>query len=144
MDRKLLPGHFIAIWNYQKSLNELDELMLGVLTQALYDATFSTNIDPKKYFTDAEISQIKNYRHHLEREKVNFPIVLHGFHQMADGHWGGVVDIRILKDWWDSGITSYNPETQRGTQKRIRNGKVFEVVREFQHSINEIIDKTKK
>lgn len=90
------------------------------LADAVYAATYEDSINPKNFFTEIEINEMKDYK--LEDEDVvTYPIVFEDVNQLANNQWTTILTIQEIVNLYNSNIVNYNFETQRNPKYIVRN-----------------------
>ncbi|MGG3890276.1 DNA sulfur modification protein DndB [Metabacillus fastidiosus] len=136
---KIVPGKVQAYFNnpsIEIPLLENDNLYL--LTQQVYEVTNNENINPEKYFTEAEIKHLKTTYEPPSDDKIEFPYTFKGIAiEIREGQYLLRTDTVELKKIF--AVLWYNSETQReGRQVKKNDDEIITIAKTHEKSVNEM------
>jgi len=104
------------------ALEFLDQYELGVIAYIFFTTTYNVILDPSIYFDTEELSRIEKLEFTREDKKVKYPITFKNMIKQSNNSWIGVISVQDFVKLHQSGIVTYNFETQRNpVYKKYRN-----------------------
>ena len=122
------------------SITEISQMELICFTQVVYDELGIEVLNPKKYFSNNELSNYKYYMNvDIKPEKIIFNHVFKDPNRIS--YMANYVPVEYLASLMENRLIRYNHETQRqATFKRRRNGKYFREITLNKKSVDEIVE----
>lgn len=117
IDKLLAKG--IAVGDIQQiiggntALEFLEQIMLGVIAQAVYEVTGNALVDPNNYYDEIELEQIARYKHKVKEDNITYPIIFKNMIRQSDDKWVGVISAQLFVKLLQNNKLNYNFETQR-------------------------------
>jgi hypothetical protein len=95
------------------SIGGLSNILLCLLTFAVYDTTNMVAIDPRHYFTEGELEESKKYEHEMNKDLLELPIEFPDMIMLDSQNFIGKVKMAKLVQMDNSRLIQYNYESQR-------------------------------
>lgn len=140
MKRGFPVGSAQQILSGNAALEFLDELELGVVTYEIFRETYSSVLDPSIYFDIKELKRIQALEFEKENKELTFPIKFEHMIQQGNNRWVGIISIQDFVKLNQSGIVTYNFETQRNPVYEKFKGKTIRKANINPKSVKEIAD----
>jgi len=140
---KILPQKLAKLFNSQLDIDNFNDDEVYALTKYFY--LFSKNpnknmINPEKFFNSNEIRTYDAMEDIDYSVELDNKIIFHNVVEIKEGiEWRSAkVSAKDLKSFMDRNLITYNPRTQRPSDKRLINGKVREIISTNKKSIKQI------
>jgi len=145
-EHKIDTTEVTKIWKSPKLIKSVSsEILLYLITKYLYEETNDSSIDPKEYFTDAEINSGDDYKYLQQEEKMSYPLVFENVLKAKYDQYITIVPIQIIKQLLDDGMVTYNFDTQRNPKyKRDKDDSLIKVPNTNPKSVENIAVLIKK
>jgi hypothetical protein len=125
-NHKIPHGTFQEIVVNNERFFNLSEIEQVVVVNAIYQITNFDQIEPTKFYTNKEIKATENYIYGAE-DRIELPYTFEGVLKAGPYDYLTVVSYKDLAKLWNSGILTYNFQTQRLSKKKINSkGEVVE------------------
>jgi hypothetical protein len=139
MEKGIPRGRVGGIFTQAIPLSYINQAELCLFTKYLYQYTHEFKINPETFFNELELSQAENYRQ-TETEKTN-RIVLHNVDQINEYQWLCTKETyQNIAKYFENGLLTYNPKTQRQPLKRKVGDRIIEVINVDPKKISEITE----
>lgn len=139
MEKGFARGRVGGIFSQAIPLSYISQIELCLFTKHLYSNTHEFKINPETYFNELELTQADQYQG-IEKEKTNH-IVLHNVDQIGEYQYVCSMEPYInINKYFQNGLLSYNPRTQRQPLKRKVGDKIIETINIDPIKINEICE----
>ncbi|MED4730972.1 DNA sulfur modification protein DndB [Aneurinibacillus migulanus] len=140
-ENKIGTGEIQGVFTGRVKLNELDARVLCLLTISTYNETKNDKINPDSYFTKAEIKESKVFEEYIE-SSIELPFTFENVTRINQDQFFCPIDAQTIKKLFDSGLLTYNFETQREskfTKDRQDPNKIIQVVKINQKAVKEMV-----
>lgn len=117
-NHKMIPGTFTEIVAKPERLNLVDKDELATFANAVFQVTQDENIDPSKFFTAKLVKATKKFEF-KQPEVFSLPWEFDEAIQVAPDSYLTKISYQELAQAYQSGVLSYNMETQRLAKKSI-------------------------
>ncbi|RNB59456.1 hypothetical protein EDM57_04755 [Brevibacillus gelatini] len=135
---KILAGDVQRIISQNIPIQEIDDTMLFLFTNAIYVLTSENIFNPELYFNEREIQIASRYEEYHD-DKIKLPLVIDNVLSLNDKEFITVLPIKTLVEWDNSLLIEYNHETQRNPKERKnREGKIVPIANINPQSVKEI------
>lgn len=125
--------------NHPEEIENIDERTLCLFAEAVYMTTANLTVNPKDYFTERQIKEVKTTYEAIEEEKITFPYTFENVIKINDEMFFVQISDKNLKRLLDSNLIQYNPEVQREARtKTDKEGNIIQIPKVFPKSIKEI------
>ena len=121
------PGNAQQIIGGNTDLGFLGQIELGAIAEILYHITNNELVNTSYYYDDNELRLIQNFSKETIMDQVNFPIVFRNMQQTADDMWVGKISIQDFVKLHQSGISTYNFDTQRDPIHDVYKGRAIKM-----------------
>jgi len=139
MEKGFARGRVGGIFSKSIPLSYISQIELCLFTKHFYALTHEFKINPETYFNELELVQADQYQG-IEKEKTN-SIVLHNVDQIGEDHWLCTMETYAnIAKYFENGLLSYNPRTQRHPLKKKVGDRIIEVINIDPVKVNEICD----
>ena len=113
VDKGFLAGHSQQIIAGNIGLELLDSIKLGIIADSFYKETHNSKLNPELYYEEETIKKIHNTRLELIEDDLKLPITFKNLQQYSYDMWVGTIPLQDYVKICQSGIATYNFETQR-------------------------------
>jgi hypothetical protein len=121
----------------------VSEVELCLFTKSFYSHTHEFKINPEDFFNEVELSSAELY-HYNEKEKTSV-ILLHNVDQINEYQWLCTKETyQNIAKYFENGLITYNPNTQRQPLKRKVGDRIIEVININKKKVKEIVDEMVK
>lgn len=140
---KIRPERIAKVFNRQLDISVLQNYEVYYIAKALleYPET-GVEIIPKNFFTENEIDRFENIEDIDYAVKPISDIILHDVTEVLPNKmWAcSYITAQEIANYMNSNLITYNPRTQRPSEKRVINGQVKERIKLNKKSVKEIRD----
>lgn len=127
VEKGISRGKVVGLFTQAIPFSYMPQIELCLFTKYFYDSTYAEKINPDNYFNEIELQQAEIYQHFNE-EKTN-RIILHNVDQISDSQYLCTKETyQNIARYFDNGLLTYNPKTQRQPLKRRVGDKIIEVI----------------
>jgi len=139
--KNILQGDVLDILSLRTPVSLLNEIILLIFTQSLYNATKEYELLPSKYFTQLEIAEGHNYFFETPEIK-KFPVVFKNpLFQISIDHCVTYLTAQELGDLYNRRVITYNTQTQRNLKQFNYRNRIIEKITINKASVHEISNK---
>lgn len=135
----ILGGIVQGIFNKQIPFHT-DLGMLYHILKSLHANTDRKEFNPSNYFTEREISVLKNYKKDIQQESP-YPIVIPNVKKIGSDYYSTYMTAQEVSDFYAKNVVIYNTETQRQIKARKYGNQIVEEININQKSVSDIQDK---
>lgn len=114
---KMILGTFEEVINNQEKLHYLSKDELIAILNAVYNITNDNRILPNHFFTESEVK--KALRLKIEVSEMEYPYTIEDVLKSSHNEFLTIISYQDLVKMWNSGLLSYNFETQRAAKKKL-------------------------
>jgi hypothetical protein len=137
MEKGFARGRVGGIFSQAIPLSYISQVELCLFSKHLYSNTHEFKINPETFFNELELVQADQYQA-IEKEKTNH-IILHNVDQIGEYQWLCTMETYAnIAKYFENGLLSYNPRTQRHPLKRKVGDRIIETINIDPQKINEI------
>lgn len=130
-------GKVSGLFSGSIDLSYISEVEICLFTKYLYSHTQEFKINPEHFFNEVELAGAELY-HYNEKEKTK-TILLHNVDQINDYQWLCTKETyQSIAKYFENGLITYNPNTQRQPLKRKVGSRIVEVINIDKGKIKEI------
>lgn len=138
-EHNLNMGEFQSIWNKKEHIDSADEVLLYLMTKYLHELLQIEEINPEVFFTETEIADGDNYKREIISDIVDYPITFNNVIKVTDDQYITTLDIKKIKQLFESNIIVYNYETQRNPKyKQNKDGDLIKLPNVKTKAVEEI------
>ena len=136
-EKNIPRSKIIGLFTQAIAFSYIAEIELCLFTKSLYDVVHEYKIKPDEYFNEIELQQAEFYKY-IKTEKTN-QIVLHNVDQINEYQWLCTKETyQNIAKYFENGLLTYNPNTQRQPLKRKVGNRIIEVININPKKITEI------
>jgi hypothetical protein len=131
----------IQTWinNPAEELRNIDNRLLYLFAEQVYQKTGDLEIDPSKYYNEPEIKASRQYSGKMFlKEELKFPLVFDYALESSRDSWIVMMDIKTIAGLLKSRKLHWNPEAQREATIKEVNGEIIETATIYMHNVNEM------
>ncbi|MFS0643761.1 DNA sulfur modification protein DndB [Siminovitchia sp. 179-K 8D1 HS] len=121
-------------------INDIDIREIGLLIEQLYLKTGDQSLNPEKFFTKSEITEMRQYHFVPEDDSVHLPIELENFSVVGNGVYVGVISANLVARLMKSHSLYYNFDIQRQATRQKRMDEVILKPTIYKKNVREIKD----
>ncbi|WP_168122021.1 DNA sulfur modification protein DndB [Paenibacillus sp. HB172176] len=129
INKYLAENHKIILGTFDEMLINQDKLLgipqeeLVAIINAVFIVSKNEKISPHHFFSEREIKRALKYK--AELGTLNYPYTIEGVLRSSHNEFLTLISYQELVKMWNSGLLSYNYETQRAAKKkRTANGQI--------------------
>jgi hypothetical protein len=127
------------ITNPADELKGIDDRLLCLFTEQIYQKTGDLNINPEEFYTETEIKSARQFSGKLLIEdEVKFPLHFEYALQNSRDAWVVMMDIKTVVGLLKSRKLHWNPEAQREATRKIVNGQIIEEATVYMENVHEM------
>jgi hypothetical protein len=121
-------------------IEEIDTLLLCILSISLYTVLGQERINPEVYFNPPEMDKAKQYQGEEDFEEITFPIVLENVIRVGSSEkdFCTSMPVQLIAQWDKSKILNYNHDTQRSPMQTLVRGEIIKRPKVNYRSVNQI------
>ncbi|MED4883159.1 DNA sulfur modification protein DndB [Bacillus smithii] len=135
----VLAGTIQLCLNDPSHLKNLDPRVLMLLTEQIYLKTGIQELNPEKYFTEAEIKKSKQYSGKLQLEnEIEFPYTIDNVIMIEEDAFVAKLSAQEIAKLLKSRHLNYNFDIQRESVKTQRHGKIIQEAKLVMENVLEI------
>jgi len=139
IEKGISRGRVVGIFTQAIPLTYISEVELCLFTKYLYEFTHEYKINPEHFFNEIELIYAETYQK-IEKEKVNY-ILLHNVDQINEYQWLCTKEtFQNISKFFENGLITYNPKTQRQPLKRKVGDRIIEVININKKKVKEITE----
>jgi hypothetical protein len=127
------------ITNPADELKGVDDRLLCLFTEQIYQKTGDLNINPEEFFTEPEIKSARQFsgKSFIENE-IKFPLHFEYALQNSRDAWVVMMDIKTVVGLLKSRKLHWNPEAQREATRKIINGQIIEEATVYMENVHDM------
>lgn len=130
-------GKVLGLFTQAIDFSYILEVELCLFTKYFYKHTHEFKINPETFFNEVELSTAELYQYD-EKEKTK-QILLHNVDQISENQWLCTKETyQNIAKYFENGLLTYNPNTQRQPLKRKVGDRIIEVINIDKKKIAEI------
>jgi hypothetical protein len=120
-------------------LKGIDDRLLCLFTEQIYQKTGDPNINPEEFYTATEIKSARQFSGKLLIEdEVKFPLHFEYALQNSRDAWVVMMDIKTVVGLLKSRKLHWNPEAQREATRKVVNGQIVEEATVYMENVHEM------
>jgi hypothetical protein len=131
----------IQTWinNPAEELRSIDNRLLYLFAEQIYQKTGDLEIDPSKFYNEPEIKASRQYSGKMFlKEELKFPLVFDYALESSRDSWIVMMDIKTIAGLLKSRKLHWNPEAQREATIKEINGEIIETATIYMHNVIEM------
>jgi hypothetical protein len=131
----------IQTWinNPAEELRNIDNRLLYLFAEQIYQKTGDLEIDPSKFYNEPEIKASRQYSGKMFlKEELKFPLVFDYALESSRDSWIVMMDIKTIAGLLKSRKLHWNPEAQREATIKEINGEIIETATIYMHNVIEM------
>lgn len=141
VNRGFPVGSAQQILSGNAALDSLGEYELGVIALEIFTSTYEHDmVDPSIYFDSKELQIIEKFKFDTANKELAFPIIFKNMQKQSSNRWVGLISIQDFVKLNQSGIVTYNFQTQRNPIYEKYKGKTIKKANINPKSVKEIAD----
>lgn len=113
IEKGFLAGHSQQIIAGNIGLELLDNLKLGIIADSFYKEIHDPNLNPELYYEEETVEKIRRTKLEVIEEDMKLPVMFKNMQQYSYDMWVGTISLQKYVKMCQSGIATYNFETQR-------------------------------
>lgn len=141
IDKGYLPGDAQQIIAGNTALEPMSDIHIGLIADVFYKITENQELNPEKYFDEKELERIKYLEVNIIEDEIKLPIIFKNMQKYNDNMWVGIISIDKFVRLHQSGISTYNFETQRDPIYKKYEDTMIKKVNINPNSVKEISEK---
>jgi len=139
IEKGISRGRIRGIFTQAIPLTYISEVELCLFTKYLYEFTHEYKINPEYFFNEIELTYAETYQK-VEKDKINY-IILHNVDQINEYQWLCTKEtFQNISKFFENGLITYNPKTQRQPLKRKVGDRIIEVINIDKKKVKEITE----
>ncbi|MGJ0846562.1 DNA sulfur modification protein DndB [Tissierella praeacuta] len=141
INKGYLAGDAQQIIAGNTALEILDEIQIGIIASVFYKVTNNALINPENYYDKVELEQINKTKLEVVEDEIKLPVVFENMIKYAHDMWVGKISLQKFVKLHQSGISTYNFETQRNPIYKKYKGTAIKRININPDSVSEITNK---